>query len=569
MEEKDKQEEMQRKMEAEKARAAAKIEQDRIKAEAKATESARKAELKAEEQRNKLTFKAEEDARKSDANAEQTLSEVDGYRARIKIAKEDADWARRAGEEWKKADEVEAFLEMAEAKIEEAILKAKEASAKAEEVKSTKDVEHKVEAAKDAVDAAKIAASSMDKAEDAIKKAEKAAEGAESARWQYEARKYEEKYKVFSDIRLSRDKLWQAEGDWYKREFWSQEDLNKRQDKMLKEQVKYIWNNSPYIRQKLESSGMMKPDVIKSRLDIDQLPFITSDDLAKRQSQSPLFGDVHNLTAEDLIEARMSQAESKHPRLLLTSKYEAAYLYHAARTLMAAGITNSDAVVTRYVDSYWAFGLLYEILKNDIGATVVPTTTLDDSKLLEVIKLVEATVLIGKPSSLMELADAAKAAGVDIKKGSIKVLITGGEKGVGSDYKLAEKLEAAWGAKSYEFLGCQDIGIYAWSCQDQNLHLMEDDYIFEMLDPKTNKPVADGADGELVITPLMARTVPVTRYHTGDIVSVVPGVCSCRRPMARIVVKGRVSGGASAAKSAPAKKAAPAEEPAKDKEEKS
>ena len=147
--------------------------------------------------------------------------------------------------------------------------------------------------------------------------------------------------------------------------------------------------------------------------------------------------------------------------------------------------------------------------------------------------------------------------GVDIAKSSIKILLTGGEKGVGSDPKMAEKLEGLWGAKSYEFVGCQDIGIYAWSCEDQSLHLMEDDYIFEVLDPKTNKPVAEGADGELVVTPLLSRTVPVTRYHTGDIVSVVQGVCSCRRPMARIVMKGRVAAGVSAAKSAPAKKAEP------------
>jgi len=564
VEEKDKQEEMQRKMDEEKARAVAKVEQDRIKVGAKAAEDARRTSLKAEEEKNKTTFKAEEDARKADAKAEQALSEVDGLKARIRISKDDASWARKSGDGSKKAEEVDAALGVAEAKIDEGVSKAKEASRRAEEVKSSNEVERKVEAAKSAVDAANVAADSMNKAEDALKKAEKAAEGAEAARRVDEARKYEAKYKVFADARISRDKIWQTDSEWYKREFWGSDDLGKRQDKMLKEQVKYIWNNSPYIQKKLESSGMVKPDVIKSRNDVEQLPFTTAEDLAKRQSQYPPYGDGHSLTAEDLIEARLSEEQSKYPRLSLTSKYETAYLYHAARPLLAAGISNSDVVITRYLDSFWAFGLLYEVLKNDIGAAVVPTTLLDDKKLLEVIKLTGASVLMGRPSSLMEMAEVAKTEGVDITKSSIKVLITSGEKGVGSDPKMAEKLEAAWGAKSYEFVGCQDIGIYAWSCEDQSLHLMEDDYIFEVLDPKTKQPVADGAEGELVVTPLLSRTVPVTRYHTGDIVSVVPGVCSCRRPIARIVMKGRVADGASGAKSTPAKKAAPpSEEPAK------
>ena len=114
---------------------------------------------------------------------------------------------------------------------------------------------------------------------------------------------------------------------------------------------------------------------------------------------------------------------------------------------------------------------------------------MNDENRLGVISQIGVTVLMGTTSSLVEMAELGSTNGLDLVNGSVRVLLTGDESGMESNYELTKKLEDAWGANNFDLFGCQDIGIYAWTCEKHALHLMEDDYIFEVLDPTTNKPV--------------------------------------------------------------------------------
>jgi phenylacetate-coenzyme A ligase PaaK-like adenylate-forming protein len=216
--------------------------------------------------------------------------------------------------------------------------------------------------------------------------------------------------------------------------------------------------------------------------------------------------------------------------------------YRYARPLLAAGVTKDDIVVLLGQDDFWGVSPLCEVLKQDFGCMVICVSYLDAKRRMEVISQLKATVLVGTPSQAQNLADAAGIFGMDAAQTSVRIVITGGEPGVGSSPEIGKSIEEAWNAKSYEFYGCQDVGILAWSCDaKEGLHLMEDDYVFEILDPVTKQPVSPGADGELVVTPLLNKTVSVTRYRTRDIVSVVGEPCSCHRMMTRIVIKHKLA----------------------------
>jgi phenylacetate-CoA ligase len=108
-----------------------------------------------------------------------------------------------------------------------------------------------------------------------------------------------------------------------------------------------------------------------------------------------------------------------------------------------------------------------------------------------------ATVLVGTSSQVQTLGDISDMPGMDPAHSEVRLIITGGEIGIGSSADIGKAMQEVWGAKAFELYGCQDVGILAWSCGAQHgLHLMEDDYIFEVVDPKTHQQVPSGTEGE-------------------------------------------------------------------------
>ena len=352
---------------------------------------------------------------------------------------------------------------------------------------------------------------------------------------------YEARVKVFAKTRTNRDAYW-TDKDWSKREFWDRKSLEKRQKKLYKKQIQYMWKNSSYMRARMEGKEILKTGMVKKPEDIVKLPFITNSDLAASQRQDPPFGNICSAKAGSIVDIGVNGEASAAPRYFFTASADVVYTYRYARPLLTAGITGDDVVVLLGEDDFWAVNPLCEVLKHDFGCTVICVAYLDAKRRMEAITQLKATVLIGTPSQAQSLADAAGVFGMDAAQTAVRLIITGGEAGIGSSPETGSAIEQAWNAKAYEFYGCQDVGILAWSCDaGEGLHLMEDDYIFEILDPVTGQPVPTGAEGELVVTPLLNMTVPVTRYRTRDIVSVVGLPCTCRRTMTRIVIKRKLT----------------------------
>jgi phenylacetate-CoA ligase len=303
-----------------------------------------------------------------------------------------------------------------------------------------------------------------------------------------------------------------------------------------------MWKNSPFMRAKMEGNEILKTGMVKKPEDIVKLPFISGADLAASQRQDPPYGNICSAKAGPVVDIGVNGEASAAPRYFFTAGADLAYTYRYVRPLLTAGVTGDDVVVLLGEDDFWAVNPLCEVLKYDFGCTVICVAYLDAKRRMEAITQLKATVLIGTPSQAQSLADAAGVFGMDAAQTAVRLIITGGEAGIGSSPEIGGAIEQAWNAKAYEFYGCQDVGILAWSCDaGEGLHLMEDDYIFEILDPATGQPVATGAEGELVVTPLLNMTVPVTRYRTGDIVSVIGLPCTCHRTMTRIAIKRKLA----------------------------
>ena len=511
-----------------------KAEEVAAKAARKLADEKRKLAQKAEQAASQTTDKVEKDVKKIVARYEHVTEEANRTTKKISEARITAESARKSGDVARMADEVQMLAGIADTRVSETIRQSDEAQKKVTETLGIEEASRKAEVAGDALEAVVSAEKHLKQAIDAAKKAEKTAQKAEDTRKKEEYQSYEAKYKAYDKNKIDRRKLW-SDSQWYKREYWDHKQLEKRQDKLLKNHLKYIWENSPFMKKRLEESGINDPNMIKGHIDIGRLPFISIPELIERQSLNPYFGDVSNRNPDDLVDIKVSIDDNNNWRLFLSTKYEPARLYHAARSLVAAGISGKDIVLaTRPIESFWGFESLAESLQHDFGCAVITSSDLNDENRLGVISQIGVTVLMGTTSSLIEMAELGSTNGLDLVNGSVRVLLTGDESGMESNYELTKKLEDAWGANNFDLFGCQDIGIYAWTCEKHALHLMEDDYIFEVLDPTTNKPVGEGEEGELVVTPLLNKTIAITRYRTGYAVSINTEVCDCRRTMAKV-----------------------------------
>jgi phenylacetate-CoA ligase len=131
--------------------------------------------------------------------------------------------------------------------------------------------------------------------------------------------------------------------------------------------------------------------------------------------------------------------------------------------------------------------------------------------------------------------------GIDLRSSAIRITIHAGEPGASVE-SVKRCIERAWGATCFDHAGATEVGAWAFDCQAQtgSIHLNELDFIFEVIDPPTAQPVAEGVRGELVVTTLSRPGMPVLRYRTGDLVELTPEPCACGRTLARI--KGGVLG---------------------------
>jgi phenylacetate-CoA ligase len=165
-----------------------------------------------------------------------------------------------------------------------------------------------------------------------------------------------------------------------------------------------------------------------------------------------------------------------------------------------------------------------------LGNLIIPTGGWNSLQRLQCILENRATVIPTTPSYALILADTAKEHQIDIARSSVRILMLSGEPGALIP-GIREKLQKLWNARCFDYIGMTEVGTWGFQCTEEpnGVHIIESEFIAEIVNPKTGKPVEEGEAGELVLTNLGRSCMPAIRYRTGDLVKVKKGICPCGR----------------------------------------
>jgi phenylacetate-CoA ligase len=297
----------------------------------------------------------------------------------------------------------------------------------------------------------------------------------------------------------------------------------------LKNLVEKLYSRVDFYRKKMDEKGI-KPFNIHSLKDIERLPFTTKEDLR--------INYPHGLRAcspDRIVEVHMSSGTTGKPVVdEYTLKDLDTWREAMARTLAAGGCTKDDTVQNCY--GYGLFtggpGVHYGALT--IGAKVLPMSSGNTEKQLMVLQDFGSTMLACTPSYALYMAEEAAAAGIDLKKLPISKGCFGAEPW---SENMRREIESRYNMKAHDIYGLTEIigpGV-AFECEAQDgLHINEDLFYPEIIDPESGKVLPPGEKGEIVFTTLTKEGTPMLRYRTRDITFLVKGDCICGRTTAKM-----------------------------------
>jgi phenylacetate-CoA ligase len=296
-----------------------------------------------------------------------------------------------------------------------------------------------------------------------------------------------------------------------------------------------VWEANPFWRARLRAAGVRDARDVGSWDDFGRLPRLTKKELADDQAAHPPFGTNRTHPIERYV--RVFQTSGTTGRPIRWLETEASWAWWArcwAFVFRAAGVGPGDRLLFPF--SFGLFVGFWAGLEGarTVGAMAIPGGGQDSATRLHVIRELGATGLVCTPSYGLHLAEVARAHGVDPATLGVRTTVHAGEPGAGIP-AVRHRLESLWGARAYDHAGMTEVGAYGFECTAQTgLHVNELEFIAEVLEPDSGRPVAPGEIGELTLTNLGRWGAPVLRYRSGDRVRVAPGGCPCGRTFARL-----------------------------------
>ncbi|MGL4491761.1 MAG: phenylacetate--CoA ligase family protein, partial [Tannerellaceae bacterium] len=307
------------------------------------------------------------------------------------------------------------------------------------------------------------------------------------------------------------------------------EELKKLQTIRLKAIVKHAYHNTPFYRKKMQEMGVT-PDDIETLEDITKLPFTTKQDLRDNYP----FG-LMAVPMSEIVRLHASSGTTGKPIVVgYTRKDLNIWSEVVARCLAAYGVTKHDSIQVSYGYGLFTGGLGLHNGVEYLGGTVIPMSSGNTQKQIQLMRDFGAKALACTPSYALYLAEAIKDSGIPREEFDLKIGIFGAEPWTEN---MRKEIEETMGIKAYDIYGLTEIigpGV-GCECQSQNgTHLWEDHFYPEIIDPETLEPMADGAIGELVFTTLTKEGMPMIRYRTRDLTSLNYDVCDCGRTAVRM-----------------------------------
>lgn len=308
----------------------------------------------------------------------------------------------------------------------------------------------------------------------------------------------------------------------------SPEKIRELQDERLVKQVKHVWDNVPYYRKKMEEKGVT-PDDIKGVDDLHKLPFLSKADLRDAYPYgllaAPLKGCVRIQSTSGTTGRRVVAFYTQHDIDLWEDC--------CARAIVAAGGTNEDVVQIAYGYGLFTGGAGLHGGSHKVGSLTLPMSSGNTDRQLQFMIDLQSTILCCTPSYAAYLAESIHERGLRDKI-KLKAGIFGAE---AWSEKMRQEIQNQLGIKAYDIYGLTEIsgpGV-AFECSDQKgMHINEDHFIAEIIDPDTGEVLPDGTQGELVFTSITKEAFPLLRYRTRDICVLTREKCSCGRTLVKM-----------------------------------
>ena len=313
------------------------------------------------------------------------------------------------------------------------------------------------------------------------------------------------------------------------------QEIKNYQLQKLKEQVKHCYENSNFYHKKFDAAGL-KPQDIQSLDDLKKIPFTVKSDLRDNYP----FGMVA-VKSDEIVEIHASSGTTGNPIIGAYTKGDMEVWQELmARSIYTTGGRRQDVIHIAYGYGLFTGGLGFHYGAQKVGAKIVPASGGMTQRQIKLMKDLDATILACTPSFAVYLAETMAQEGVDPRRDlKLKRGMFGAEPW--SD-KIRERIEEEMGIEAFDVYGLTELcgpGVSIECNQHKGLHIWEDNFIVETIDPDTGETVEAGEEGELVFTTLTKTGLPMLRYRTRDISKIEEAPCACGRTHARMM---RVTG---------------------------
>ncbi len=308
------------------------------------------------------------------------------------------------------------------------------------------------------------------------------------------------------------------------------EALEALQLKRLQHQIERVYAAVPYYRNKMAEADV-KPSDIKSLKDLRKLPFTTKEDLRLNYP----FG-LFAVPFERVVRIHASSGTTGKPTVVGYTKRDIdSWAELMARTLSCGGAHQGDVVHNAYGYGLFTGGLGAHYGAEKLGAAVIPISGGNSKRQIMIMQDFGSTVLMCTPSYALNLADVMKEMNVDPASLKLRVGLFGAEPW---SENMREEIQKRLNLKAIDIFGLSEVmgpGVASECVEEQHgLHIFEDYFMAEIVDPKTMEPLPPGEHGELVFTTLTKEAFPVIRYRTKDISRLITEPCACGRTFYRM-----------------------------------
>lgn len=318
-------------------------------------------------------------------------------------------------------------------------------------------------------------------------------------------------------------------------ETMSREELAKVQLAGLKETVKYALR-TPFYKERLRNVGIESPEDLKTLADIKKIPFTTKNDLRDGFPEGFLA-----VPKSEVVRLHASSGTTGIPTVIYHNQHDIdRWTELVARAVSLIGATNEDILQNMMTYGLFTGGLALHYGGERLGMMVVPTSSGNTRRQFSFLRDFKATVVHATPSYMLHMYSKIEEEGFKLSDFHIKKVIAGAEP---YSADIAKKIENLYGVDVYNNYGLSEMngpGVAIECVYKNGMHVSEDAFYLEIIDPETDQEVEDGVPGEVVLSILCRQATPLLRYRTHDLSRVIPGQCECGRTFRRLErIKGR------------------------------